>query len=111
MRYATRLIVAAALIMAGAVNAQAGEVEIVGPWTGRPLAFGMTHDQAEQALGVPLDYVRGRRGNELYLARPNTKGSLLANRSDGLYLQFQRGRLAGWKGDWGTIRPRRGDLW
>jgi len=120
MRPITRLILAAALLPASALvaqtfaaqtlAAQAGEIEIVGPWTGRPLTFGMTAEQAEQALGVPFTYVRGRRGNELYLALPNQKGSLLANRSDGLYLQFARGRLIGWKGDWGTIRPRPGDL-
>jgi hypothetical protein len=110
MRTATRLILAAALLAGSAVVAQAGQIEIVGPWTGRPLTFGMTHDQAEEALGVPLTYVRGSRGSELYLALPNQKGSLLANRSDGLYLQFHRGRLQGWKGDWGTIRPRPGDL-
>ena len=70
-----------------------------------PLNFGMTTDQASQALGVPLNYVRGRSGNELFVALPNVKGSALATRSDGLYLQFRRGKLAGWKGDWGTIRP------
>jgi hypothetical protein len=72
---------------------------------GVPLAFGMTADEAAQALGVPLAYVRGRPGNELLLALPNVKGAIFASRSDGLYLQFRRGRLAGWKGDWGTIRP------
>jgi hypothetical protein len=70
-----------------------------------PLNFGMNTDEASQALGVPLNYVRGRPGNELFVALPNVKGSALASRSDGLYLQFRRGRLAGWKGDWGTIRP------
>jgi hypothetical protein len=69
-----------------------------------PLNFGMNVDQASQALGVPLNYVRGRSGNELFVALPNVKGSALASRSDGLYLQFRRGKLAGWKGDWGTIR-------
>lgn len=69
------------------------------------LTFGMTVDQASQALGVPLTYVRGRPGNELYVALPNVKGSILSNRSDGLYLQFGKGRLLAWKGDWGTIRP------
>jgi hypothetical protein len=69
------------------------------------LTFGMTAEQAAQALGVPLDYVRGRPGEELYVARPNIKGSALASRSDGLYLQFRKRRLSGWKGDWGTIRP------
>ena len=70
-----------------------------------PLTFGMNADQVSQALGVPLNYVRGRPGDELYLALPNVKGTTLSYRSDGLYLQFRRGRLEGWKGDWGTIRP------
>jgi hypothetical protein len=70
-----------------------------------PLMFGMNADQVSQALGVPLFYVRGRPGNELLVALPNVKGATLASRSDGLYLQFRRGKLSGWKGDWGTIRP------
>jgi hypothetical protein len=70
-----------------------------------PLFFGMTPDQASQALGVQLYYVRGRPGDELLVALPNVKGATLASRSDGLYLQFRQGRLTGWKGDWGTIRP------
>ena len=69
------------------------------------LHFGMNLDQASRVLGVPLAYVQGRPRNELYLARPNVKGSALASRSDGLYLLFRNGKLAGWKGDWGTIRP------
>jgi len=70
-----------------------------------PLSFGMTPDQASQALGVQLFYVRGRPGDELLVALPNVKGATLARRSDGLYLQFRHGRLSGWKGDWGTNRP------
>jgi hypothetical protein len=70
-----------------------------------PLNFGMTADQASQSLGVPLHYVRGTTGNELLLAVPNIKGAALSVRSDGLYLQFRKGRLTGWKGDWGTNRP------
>jgi hypothetical protein len=70
-----------------------------------PLFFGMDADEASQALGTNLNYVRGRPGDELYLALPNVKGAALSSRSDGLYLQFRRGRLTGWKGDWGTIRP------
>ena len=72
---------------------------------GAPLAFGMSPDEASAALGVPLGYVRGSHGNELLLALPNVKGSALTIRSDGFYLQFRRGRLTGWKGDWGTARP------
>jgi hypothetical protein len=70
-----------------------------------PLTFGMNADQASQALGTNLVYVRGRPGNEMFLALPNVKGSALSDRRDGLYLQFRRGRLDGWKGDWGTNRP------
>jgi hypothetical protein len=70
-----------------------------------PLAFGMNVDVAATALGTTLVYVRGRPGNEMFLALPNVKGSALSDRRDGLYLQFRRGKLAGWKGDWGTNRP------
>jgi spore coat protein U-like protein len=70
-----------------------------------PLTFGMTTDAAAQALGTQLIYVQGRPGNEMYLALPNVKGSALSDRRDGLYLQFRRGKLEGWKGDWGTNRP------
>ena len=70
-----------------------------------PLSFGMDADEASRALGTNLNYVRGRPGDELYLALPSVKGAALSSRSDGLYLQFRRGRLAGWKGDWGTVRP------
>ncbi|QIG91739.1 MULTISPECIES: hypothetical protein [unclassified Bradyrhizobium] len=69
---------------------------------GVPLAFGMSADQASQSLGVPLNYVRGTPGNELFVALPNVRGSVLSRRSDGLYLQFGKGRLIAWKGDWGT---------
>jgi hypothetical protein len=72
---------------------------------GVSLVFGMSEDEVSQALGVPLYYVRGRPGDELVLATSNVKGSALSMRSDALYLQFRKGRLTGWKGDWGTIRP------
>ena len=53
------------------------------------------------ALGVPLNYISGRPGNEVFLAFRRYGGSGFFNRKDRLYLQFRRGRLAGWKGDWG----------
>lgn len=89
------------LAIAGAAHAQ---YPVMAPDL-TALCFGMNAEQASLALGVPLIYVRGRRGDELYLARPNVKGAALSYRSDGLYLQFRKGRLTGWKGDWGTIRP------
>ncbi|WMT74866.1 hypothetical protein [Bradyrhizobium sp. Ash2021] len=66
-----------------------------------PLAFGMDAEQASRALGTPLNYVSGRPGNEIYLTFRNVGGSGLFFIKDRLYLQFRKGRLAGWKGDWG----------
>ena len=56
---------------------------------------------ASRALEEPLSYIRGRPGDEIYLAFRNIGGSGLFNHHDRLYLQFRKGRLAGWKGDWG----------
>jgi hypothetical protein len=70
-----------------------------------PLAFGMDPEDASRALGTPLNYVGGSPGNEMYVALPNVEGSALSFRKDGLYLQFRKGRLMGWKGDWRTNRP------
>jgi hypothetical protein len=66
-----------------------------------PLAFGMGEEEAARALGTPLTYIRGRPGDEIYLAIRDIGGTGFFNRKDRLYLQFRRGRLAGWKGDWG----------
>jgi hypothetical protein len=66
-----------------------------------PLAFGMEVEDAARALGQPLSYIRGRPGDEIYLAIRNIGGSGLFNHHHRLFLQFRNGRLAGWKGDWG----------
>jgi hypothetical protein len=66
-----------------------------------PLFFGMGAEEAATALGVPLSYVSGRPGNEVFLAFRDVGGSGLFPKKDRLYLQFRKGRLAGWKGDWG----------
>ena len=66
-----------------------------------PLVFGMDVEDASRALGTPLNYIRGRPGDEIYLAFRNIGGSGLFFHKDRLYLQFRKGRLAGWKGDWG----------
>ncbi len=65
-----------------------------------PLAFGMKPADAANALQAPLTYVRGRRGNAVYVAISTVGGSLLFPRRDRLYLQFRHDRLTGWKGDW-----------
>jgi len=97
------MVLTSMLAIASAVHAQQAVIAVQPNRV--PLTFGMNAEQASFALGVPLNYVRGRPGDELYLALPNVKGMTLSRRSDGLYLQFRRGRLEGWKGDWGTIRP------
>ena len=66
-----------------------------------PLAFGMGVDEAQRALGTPFTYVRGRPGNEIFLTFRDIGGSGLTLHRDRLYLQFRKGRLAGWKADWG----------
>jgi hypothetical protein len=66
-----------------------------------PLVFGMNVEDASRALGEPLSYISGRPGDEIYLAFRNIGGSGLFKHHDRLYLQFRKGRLAGWKGDWG----------
>ena len=66
-----------------------------------PLAFGMDADEAARALGTPLNYVRGRPGEEIFLTFRNIGGSGLFYKKDRLFLLFRKGRLAGWKGDWG----------
>jgi hypothetical protein len=66
-----------------------------------PLVFGMDVTDASRALGEPLSYVSGRAGDEIYLAIRNIGGSGLLNHHDRLFLQFRKGRLTAWKGDWG----------
>lgn len=66
-----------------------------------PLAFGMDAEATARALGQPLQYVRGRPGNEIYLALRNIGGSGLIPYRHRLFLQFRHGRLAGWKEDYG----------
>ena len=66
-----------------------------------PLVFGMDAEEAGRALGTPLNYVSGRPGEEVFLAFRNIGGSGLFYKKDRLFLQFRKGRLAGWKGDWG----------
>ena len=66
-----------------------------------PLAFGMDPQDVTQALGTPLYYIKGPPGEETLLAIRNVGGRGIFLHKDRLYLQFRRGRLTGWKGDWG----------
>ena len=61
----------------------------------------MNQEEAAQALGTPFTYIRGRPGNEIYLTFRDIGGSGLFPHRDRLYLQVRKGRLAGWKADWG----------
>ena len=107
-----RALAAAALMFAGAsVPAMAQHLPpIGGPTTSSftatlsnntPLAFGMDAEQTAHVLGQPLQYVKGRPGNEIYLALRNIGGSGLIPYRHRLFLQFRHGRLAGWKEDYG----------
>jgi len=67
----------------------------------RAPCHGADAQETERALGSQLNYVSGRPGNEIFLAFRNVGGNELFFKKDRLYLQFRKGRLAGWKGDWG----------
>ena len=66
-----------------------------------PLVFGMDVEATARALGQELRYVRGRPGNETFLALRDLGGSGLVRHRHRLFLQFRHGRLAGWKSDYG----------
>ena len=73
-----------------------------------PLAFGMTPQDAAVALGAPLIYDHGSRGNEVYSAIVEAPVPGLFRVDKRIFLQFRRGCLTGWKNDW--RRPPRGFL-
>lgn len=67
-----------------------------------PLAFGMDVSETSRALQQPLQYVSGPPGDEIYLALRDLGGSGLIAHHDRLFLKFRRGRLTGWKEDYGN---------
>jgi hypothetical protein len=71
-----------------------------------PLAFGMTLEQASDVLGVPLVYLSGPKGSEIFLAY-GTAGAMpqILPIQSAVALQFRKGRLTGWKKDWQVGRP------
>ena len=107
--YSASLLLAAFAVWPGAAGAEPfapGGQPFAPPFTATlsnnvPLAFGMDVEATSRALGQPLSYIKGRPGDEIYLAIRNTGGSGLLNHHHRLFLQFRHGRLAGWKGDWG----------
>jgi hypothetical protein len=110
MKWPARLALLAAVLLASHAQAQAPQFTPDGtgrqPFTAtlsnnEPLMFGLNVEATSRALGQPLQYVSGAPGNEIYLALRNLGGSGLINHHDRLFLQFRRGRLAGWKEDYG----------
>ena len=67
-----------------------------------PLAFGMDVGETSRVLAQPLIYLNGSPGNETFLALRNLGGSGLVPHHHRLFLKFRRGRLTGWKEDYGT---------
>ncbi len=65
-----------------------------------PLIFGMTPQEAAQALGAPLVYYSGRPGSEVYLAARSAGVPGFYPVEYDLALQFRGGHLTGWKNNW-----------
>lgn len=74
-----------------------------------PLQHGLTVDETASALGAPLVYVRGKPGNEVFVA--TTTGGNFFWRADTLFLQFRKGRLTGWKVDRRIVGGLPGGPW
>jgi hypothetical protein len=68
-----------------------------------PLAFGMTPDQAAAALDVPLTYMSGRNGSEIFYADRTSAIPSFYTYDRYLWLQFRRGHLTGWHNDWQRV--------
>ncbi|CCD84981.1 conserved hypothetical protein [Bradyrhizobium sp. ORS 285] len=67
-----------------------------------PLAFGMDVGETSRVLAQPLIYLEGTPGNETFLALRDLGGSGLVPHHHRLFLKFRKGRLTGWKEDYGT---------
>ncbi|UFZ02288.1 hypothetical protein LQG66_23695 [Bradyrhizobium ontarionense] len=67
-----------------------------------PLAFGMDVGETSRVLDQPLIYLTGSPGNETFMALRDLGGSGLVPHHHRLFLKFRRGRLTGWKEDYGT---------
>ena len=87
-------------VLGGFVGIPIDAVARVAGWTADiGLVFGMSVEDATDALGQPLSYVSGQPGNEIFVVIRNV-GARWSFRDDPLYLQFRGGRLTGWKADW-----------
>ncbi|MGJ4931095.1 hypothetical protein ACQR1I_30380 [Bradyrhizobium sp. HKCCYLS2038] len=101
-------ILAVGLLIAGDAAAwEAPAITARAPFTATlsnttPLAFGMDVGETSRVLEQPLVYLNGTAGNETFLALRNLGGSGLVPHHHRLFLKFRKGRLTGWKEDYGT---------
>ena len=107
-------LISPALLLAGVLIADCAEAEQALPLPAArlpftatlsnvtPLAFGMDVGETSRVLQQPLIYLNGRPGNETYLALRDLGGSGLVPHHHRLFLKFRKGRLTGWKEDYGT---------
>ena len=65
-----------------------------------PLVFGMTPQDAEIALGVPLQYLSGPPRAEIYAALRSAGVPGLYPVDEALVMQFRRNKLTGWRKTW-----------
>jgi hypothetical protein len=98
-----RILLFAAFLLAAAVAPRA-HAQTSNIW---PLAFGMTPQEAANALGCELAYVSGRPGSEVLVTLREARIPSFYRGDERIFLQFRRGRLTGWKNDW---RMRYGQL-
>ena len=65
-----------------------------------PLAFGMTPQETEIALRVPLQHVSGPPRAERYVALRSAGVPGLYPVDEALVLQFRKNQLTGWRRTW-----------
>ena len=70
-----------------------------------PLAFKMRPQDAANALGVPIHYLRGRGGSKVFATVRTIPVPRAYPVDEAIALQFRNGRLTGWKQDWRLRRP------
>jgi hypothetical protein len=110
LRRAAAALLSAASLTAGLISpcrADARQPALRLPFTAAlsnvtPLAFGMDVGETSRVLDQPLIYLNGPAGNETFLALRNLGGSGLVPHHHRLFLKFRKGRLTGWKEDYGT---------
>jgi hypothetical protein len=65
-----------------------------------PLAFGMTPQQVSDMLRSPLIRIRSRGSSEVFVAQYDAGVPSFYPVDEGVWLQFRRGLLTGWRMHW-----------